>query len=190
MSIALRTASRQMTFTWQLLIYTVYLMVNHEPTAKEETKELRISFIHSTLHCRKRLSSPKSFWIRKHNNNNNTQYYILNSTRVRVSWIEDCVGIKFVCDPVCVCKHTSHTSCLCQQMQSTMDHNLLYHGVDNVCRGCLGKKGDMQKLFGTCLDTMLMTVADVQVGCLTLWTLNIIQFVSSRRFMQATDCPS
>lgn len=35
---------------------------------------------------------------------------------------------------------------------------------DKVCRGCLGKKGEMRPLYGSCLDTMLMTVAEIQVN--------------------------
>lgn len=32
-----------------------------------------------------------------------------------------------------------------------------------MCRGCLGKKCEMRPLFGTCLDTMLMNVAEIEV---------------------------
>lgn len=35
--------------------------------------------------------------------------------------------------------------------------------IDKVCRGCLGKKGDMRPLYGTCLDKMLMNVAEINV---------------------------
>lgn len=43
--------------------------------------------------------------------------------------------------------------------------SVIYHDdIDKVCRGCLGKKGEMRPLFGTCLDTMLMNVAEIQVN--------------------------
>lgn len=35
--------------------------------------------------------------------------------------------------------------------------------LEKVCRGCLGKNGEMRPLYGSCLDKMLMTVAEVQV---------------------------
>lgn len=36
--------------------------------------------------------------------------------------------------------------------------------LEKVCRGCLSKNGEMRPLYGSCLDKMLMTVAEVQVG--------------------------
>ncbi|KAG4080302.1 hypothetical protein HA402_010794 [Bradysia odoriphaga] len=35
--------------------------------------------------------------------------------------------------------------------------------LEKVCRGCLSKNGEMRNLYGSCLDKMLMTVAEVHV---------------------------
>lgn len=35
---------------------------------------------------------------------------------------------------------------------------------DKICRGCLGKKGDMRPLFGSCLDSMLRSVCSVLIS--------------------------
>lgn len=40
--------------------------------------------------------------------------------------------------------------------------------LQKVCRGCLTKNGEMRPLYGSCLDKMLMTVAEVQVS-FTQW---------------------
>lgn len=39
--------------------------------------------------------------------------------------------------------------------------------ISKICRGCLGKKGDMRPLFGSYLDNMLRSVAQIQVCRLT-----------------------
>lgn len=35
---------------------------------------------------------------------------------------------------------------------------------NRVCRGCLENKGEMRSLFGTCLDDMLKTVANIEIS--------------------------
>ena len=44
-----------------------------------------------------------------------------------------------------------------------MSTTIFYNDLDKVCRGCLGKSGEMRPLFGTFLDKMLRTVAEVEV---------------------------
>lgn len=41
---------------------------------------------------------------------------------------------------------------------------LFLNDLDKVCRGCLGKNGEMRPLFGSFLDNMLRTVAEIEVG--------------------------
>lgn len=36
--------------------------------------------------------------------------------------------------------------------------------LTKVCRGCLGKNGEMRPLFGSSLDNMLQAVAEVEVN--------------------------
>lgn len=35
---------------------------------------------------------------------------------------------------------------------------------DKICRGCLDKRGEMRPLFGTCLDKMLKSIANIEVS--------------------------
>lgn len=40
---------------------------------------------------------------------------------------------------------------------------IAYDDLDKVCRGCLAKNGEMRPLFGSSLDDMLRTVAEIEV---------------------------
>lgn len=57
-----------------------------------------------------------------------------------------------------------NTKTPCAPSITMADRELPYYDIGKVCRGCLGKKGEMRPLYGTCLDTMLMTVAEIQVS--------------------------
>lgn len=41
---------------------------------------------------------------------------------------------------------------------------IIYDDLNKVCRGCLGKNGEMRPLFGTSLDDMLRAVAEIEVN--------------------------
>lgn len=46
---------------------------------------------------------------------------------------------------------------------------LVIDDLSKVCRGCLGKNGEMRPLFGSFLDNMLCAVAEIEVNdCLSL----------------------
>lgn len=38
--------------------------------------------------------------------------------------------------------------------------------VLHICRACLSENGEMRPLYGSCLDVMLMTVAEIRVSIL------------------------
>lgn len=40
---------------------------------------------------------------------------------------------------------------------------IFFDDLDKVCRGCLCKNGEMRPLFGSSLDNMLRTVAEIEV---------------------------
>lgn len=47
-----------------------------------------------------------------------------------------------------------------------MDVNMYINAplvLEKICRACLMEKGDMKPLFGTCLDEMLMSFANIKV---------------------------
>lgn len=54
--------------------------------------------------------------------------------------------------------------------------------LEKVCRGCLGKNGEMRPLYGSCLDKMLMTVAEVQVSKLIIQITNVIARSNNPRY--------
>lgn len=74
-----------------------------------------------------------------------------------------------------------------------VDTEIQYHDIDKVCRGCLGKKGEMRPLYGSCLDIMLMTVAEIQVSTSINNLYDFCLFIRARtprRSMSVTVCPN
>lgn len=76
---------------------------------------------------------------------------------------------------------------ICVCVTCTKMTEIYIDDIDKVCRGCLGKKGEMRPLYGSCLDTMLMTVAEIDVCGKKPFLYNFIANVHfTFRFMLVT----